>query len=1048
MNPSPHPATSAPAPAPAFESSLRCSVRGEVLADAATRGIYATDASHYQQTPQVVVVPVDEADVVAALRVAHEHKVATTPRGAATALSGQTFGPGMVLDLSKHFTEVVEINAEEGWARVQPGVVRDRLNAQLKPMGLHFPPDPATSSRATIGGMVGNNSSGTRSMVYGKTIDHTLSCRVALADGTVIDCGPTDDETWQRKAAGEGVESPREAEVYRGVRDLINRHQSDITEAFPRVMRRVSGYNLDEFVDGAGYCGPIGPRADEIAPGKHRTWNLSNLIVGSEGTLGVLLEIKIRLTPLPGATAVCVVHFDDDLASLAAVPAINTHGPSAVELLDRSVLREAKVNPATKHMAHWIEGDPAAVLLTEFFATPAPGSHNPNPGSDPGSDPGSHNGSDNPAEDARAKAEAFAAAMREQGIGYAHPVLIDASAQKDAWETRKLGLGLISNVKGPVKGQAFVEDACVPVEVLAQYIGGLQAKCREVGIDYSMYAHASVGVIHFRPAIDLHRQDHRDAMREIAEYAFVEVKKHGGVFAGEHGDGIVRGGFIPRTYGPVVYDAFVQLKNLFDPHGLMNPGKVIDSPSMTDADLLRYGNRYRVAEVPSQFKYRDQGGFRLAVEQCNGVGACRKLGSGTMCPSYMATMDEKDTTRGRANALRLAMSGQLGTPAPGNPTPGSDNGNRQASLTVDDMTAALGGDEVQGVLDLCLSCKACKTECPNAVDMSKLKAEALQMRHDQRGIPLGYKLIGRMPDVSKFMFGPFAWVGRMLDKLPPYRVLFEKMTGIDRRRPLPPFATRHLKSLLKKRGTPNPIADDAKTVVLFNDTYTNTMEPRLGVAAVDLLEGCGYRVVLANAGCCQRPRLSKGMVKEAKKLGTKTLANLDAYAKQGLPILCLEPSCASALADDLPDLIDDEALGKRVAAQVQMIDVFLEAQGVKLQSKHPDVLLHGHCHQKALFGTAAIKNMFQKMPGATCEEVDSGCCGMAGSFGYEHHDLSEKIGEDRLFPAVRDAVKDGKTIVACGISCRHQLHDFLGVQAKHWVETVEARDADKLEDAD
>lgn len=992
-----------------WEPVLRDAVRGEVLVDAATRGIYATDASHYQQTPQVVVVPIDEADVIAALRIAHEHKIPTTPRGAATALSGQTFGPGMVLDLSKHFTKVLEIDATEGWARVQPGVVRDRLNAELKPMGLHFAPDPATSSRATIGGMVGNNSSGTRSIVYGTTIDHTLSCRVALADGTVIDCGPADDETWQRRAAGEDVASPREAEVYRGVRDLINRHQNDIAEAFPRVMRRVSGYNLDEFVDGAGYCGPIGPRAQEIAPGSHRKWNLSNLIVGSEGTLGVLLEIKIRLTPLPSATAVCVIHFDDDLASLAAVPAINTHTPSAVELLDRSVLREAKVNPTTQDLAWWIEGDPAAVLLTEFFATP---------------------GSLNPAEDAAEKARAFATAMQSQGLGYAHPVLTDTDQQQDAWETRKLGLGLISNVKGPVKGQAFVEDACVPVEVLAEYIGGLQAKCREVGIAYSMYAHASVGVIHFRPAIDLHRQDHRDAMHEIAEYAFEQVKKHGGVFAGEHGDGFVRGGFIPRTYGPVVYDAFVQLKNLFDPYTLMNPGKIIDSPSMIDADVLRYGNQYRVAEVPSQFKYRDQGGFRLAVEQCNGVGACRKLGSGTMCPSYMATMDEKDTTRGRANALRLAMSGQLGTTK-------NTSGEAENSLTVDEMSAALGGDEVHSVLDLCLSCKACKTECPNAVDMSKLKAEAMQMRHDRQGLPLGYKLIGRMPDVSKFMFGPFAWVGKMLDRLPPYRVLFEKMTGIDRRRPLPPFASRHLKSLLKKRGTPTAIAADAKTVVLFNDTYTNTMEPRLGVAAVDLLEGCGYRVVLANAGCCQRPRLSKGMVKEAKKLGTQTLINLDTFAKQGLPIVCLEPSCASALADDLPDLVDDETLGKRVAAQVTMIDVFLEAQGVKLQSKYPDILLHGHCHQKALFGTKAIHKLAASTPGTTCKEVDSGCCGMAGSFGYEHHDLSEKIGEDRLFPAVRKATKENKTIVACGISCRHQLHDFLGVEAKHWIETVE-----------
>lgn len=1004
-----------------FESALRQAVRGEVYTDDATRGIYATDASHYQQTPQVVVVPLDEADVVAALKVAHEHKVPTTPRGGATALSGQTFGPGMVLDLSKHMNKVLEIHVDEadgestfggggsggaagggGWARVQPGAVRDQLNAQFKPQGLQFPPDPATSSRATVGGMVGNNTSGTRSIVYGKTIDHTLACRVALADGTVIDCEPVDDETWQRRAAGEDVSSPREAELYRGVRDIINRYADDINDKFPRVMRRVSGYNLDEFVDGAGYCGPIGPRAEQIAPDAHRTWNLANLIVGSEGTLGVLLEVKIRLTPLPKATAVCVAHFDEDLASLAAVPQIITHGPSAVELLDRSVLRESKVNAATREMAWWIEGDPGAVLLTEFFA-------------------------DTP-EDAAEKARTFAESMQQQGVGYAHPVLSEADQQRDAWELRKLGLGLISNVKGPVKGQAFVEDACVPVEVLAEYIAGLKAKCEAVGIAYSMYAHASVGVIHFRPAIDLHRDDHRRAMKEIAEYAFEQVQGYGGVFAGEHGDGIVRGGFIPRTFGPAVYDAFVQISNLFDPHRLMNPGKVIDSPSMIDADLLRYGNQYRVAEVPSQFNYRDQGGFRLAVEQCNGVGACRKLGSGTMCPSYMATRDEKDTTRGRANALRLAMSGQLG---------GSET-NGQATLTAEQMNEALGGDEVNGVLDLCLSCKACKTECPNAVDMSRLKADALQMRHDQRGTPLGYKLIGRMPDVSRFQRGLVATLGNALGRFAPYRVLFEKLSGIDRRRPLPPFARKHLSSLVKPRYR-KPFAADTerKTVVLFNDTYTNTMEPRVGVAALDLLEGCGYRVLLANAGCCQRPRLSKGLVREAKKLGTQTLENLDAFEQQGYPILCLEPSCASALRDDLPDLADDIELGQRVAKQIMMIDVFLEAEGVKLRSKHPDLLLHGHCHQKALFGTKAIRKMFADMPETTCTEVDSGCCGMAGSFGYEHYELSEKIGEDRLFPAVRDAVKDGKAVVACGISCRHQLHDFLDVQAKHWVEVVE-----------
>ena len=1005
--------STAAAPA-AFETALRNAVRGEVSFDPVIRGIHATDASHYQVTPAGVVVPADEADCLAALRVAHEHRVPITPRGGATALSGQTFGAGVVIDVSKHLNQVVEIDAEAGWARVQPGVVRDHLNAQLKPLGLQFAPDPATSSRATVGGMIGNNSSGTRSIVYGKTIDHLIACRFALPDGTVIDAQTLDDEAWQAKAAGEGVASEREAELYRGVKQLVLQHQDEIKQLYPRVMRRVSGYNLDAFVDGAGYTGPIGDYDDTHGEQKHRPWNLADLIAGSEGTLGFLLEAKVRLVPLPKATAVCVVHFDDELAALRSVPPINAHGPSAVELLDRPVMSEAKVNPATRDMATWVEGDPAAVLLTEFFADPE-------------------------SEDAEAnvheKAEAFAAAMRDAGVGYAHPVMLDASSQRDVWETRKLGLGLISNVKGPVKGQAFVEDACVPVEVLGDYIEKLQNKCREVEIDSAMYAHASVGVIHFRPAVDLHRSDHRKKMQQIAEFAFQEVKNAGGIFAGEHGDGFVRGQFIPRFFGDELYQAFRQLKGLFDPHNLMNPGKIVDSPSMIDASLLRYGDKYRIAEVPSLFQYRDQAPeghegnyFRGAVEQCNGVGACRKLGSGTMCPSYMATRDEKDTTRGRANALRLAMSGQL--------TPGIE-GRDQAEA---DIPGALASDGVHEVLDLCLSCKACKTECPNAVDMSRLKADALQMRHDERGVPLGYKLIGRMPDVAPLMRGPLAWIGKTLDKLPPYRVLFEKLTGIDRRRPLPPFASRHLKSLVNRRARQATNPGGRGRVVLFNDTYTNTMEPHLGVAALDLLEGCGYEVILADAGCCQRPRMSKGMVREAKSRGTKTLQNLDEFASQGLPILCLEPSCASSLRDDLPDLIDDAELGQRVASHIHMIDAFLADQGVELTTEHAEILLHGHCHQKALFGTSAIKQLFAEMPDTNCEEVDSGCCGMAGSFGYEHHDLSEQIGEDRLFPAVRDAVKDGKTVVACGISCRHQLHDFLDVKAKHWVEVVKPKD--------
>ena len=977
----------APEPEAAFLEALRAAVRGEVHADAVTRGVYSTDASLYQQRPQVVVVPLDADDVVAALKVAHRFGVPTTPRGGATSLSGQTFGFGMVLDLSKHMNRVLEINPGKKWARVQPGVVRDQLNAAGRPHGLHFAPDPATGSRATVGGMVGNNTCGTRSVVYGKCIDHTLEATVALADGTVIHTAPMSDEQWQARAAGTGVE----AEIYRGVKNLINANQDAIRDTYPKVLRRVSGYNLDEFVDGAGYTGDIGPRGG--GPDSHnagrRTWNLTNLITGSEGTLGVLLEIKVRMTPNPAHTALCVVHFGDLIDSLAAVDPMLEHRPSTVELLDNVVIREAKVNPSTSHMAYFVDGDPAAVQIVEFFGETA--------------------------DEAQRRARDFAADMARRGIGYAHPVHTSAQEQADVWNTRKLGLGLISNVRGSNKGRDFIEDACVPTEHLAEYIRRIRDLCTSHGIDrLALYAHASVGVVHVVPALDLHHEEDVETMEAIATEVFGWCMDYGGSWSGEHGDGQLRGQFLPQMYGEQIYQAFREVKGLFDPQNLMNPGKVIDSPAMTEH--LRYqqpGYTQALQQLSPHYHYRDQGGFALAVEQCNGVGACRKLGSGTMCPSYMATRDEPHSTRGRANTLRLAMSGQLG----------------------DDPVAALASDGVNDVLDLCLACKACKSECPNAVDMAKLKSDVLQTRHDRHGTPLGHKLMGRMPDAARRFSGALALIPNTLAKLPGYGWLLEKVAHIDRRRPLPGFATTTLRQRLRGRATPP--APTRRKVILFDDTYANYMEPENGVAALDLLEGLGYDVTVANAGCCQRTRLSKGLVKEARPRGHRTLQNLDALGDADTPILCIEPSCASALADDLPDLIDDAELGRRVARRVRMIDQFLaEEDGIELTADADHFLLHGHCHQKAAFGTAGIHRLFAKMDGVTCDEVDSGCCGMAGSFGYEHFDLSMQVGEDRLSPAVREAQAADTPVIACGISCRHQLHDALGAEAKHWVRVV------------
>jgi FAD/FMN-containing dehydrogenase/Fe-S oxidoreductase len=951
--------------------ALRDKVRGEVYTDPVSRGIHATDASHYQMTPACVVVPLDENDVITAVGIAVRHGMPVTARGGGTSLAGQTFGPGMILDCSKHMNQVLEVNAEQRWARVQPGVVRDQLNAQLKEHGLHFAPDPATSSRATVGGMIGNNSSGTRSIIYGKTIDHVLSMKVLLADGTVLTLDTCGTDRWSDKSAGPG----REAELYRGVGEVIRANHDEIQKRFPKTMRRVSGYNLDAFTGGNGV----------------KDWNLCHLIVGSEGTLAVLLEATVKLVPNPKATAVCVVHFDDLIESLRHVPAMLAYKPSTVELLDDTIIVEARRNPSSAHLADFFVGEPKAVQIVEFTGDTEV--------------------------QANERVEAFASAMRDSSVGYAHMIRTDPKQIANIWELRKLGVGLASNIKGARKPLDFVDDAAIPVEHLAEYTRRLVEVCDRLDVSVSICAHASVGVLHPKPLLDLHKPEDVNKMHAIADAAFAMVKEYKGSWCGEHGDGLVRGEYIEKFFGEQLYGAFRQIKTLFDPGNLLNPGKIIDVPPMTEN--LRYGGadyQQRIAEVRSNYHYRDQGGFALAVEQCNGLGACRKTGSGTMCPSYMATRDEEAVTRGRANALRLAMSGQLGPDA-------------------------LTGERIGEVLELCLSCKACKSECPNAVDMAKLKSDVLQMRHDRHGTPLGVRLIAGSPDMARRFSGPLAPMVNWMQSLAPFKAVFEKITGIDRRRALPRLSRSPLSRLLKHH---RPIeAGPDRRVVLFDDTYANYYEPNIGVAAVELLEGLGYQVILAKAGCCQRPRLSKGLVKDAKRYGSKTLANLDIYAKQGLPILTLEPSCASALTDDLPDLIDDQALGQRVAGQIMMIDQFLakESDAGRLEgnlvSDCAEVLVHGHCHQKALYGTDDM-NRLLKQAGAKVQEIDSGCCGMAGSFGYEHHDLSMTIAKQRLLPAVR-AMSDDTTLVACGFSCRHQVKDGCGAKSKHFVEVVHAK---------
>lgn len=964
-----------PAEPSALEIALRTGIRGEVRFDDVSRGLYATDASIYQIDPIAVVVAKDRDDVIHAMRVAAERGLRILPRGGGTSLAGQTAGEAIVIDVSKYMNEVLETNEKERWVRVQPGRVRDELNAILAPTGLHFAPETATSNRANIGGMIGNNSSGTKSIIYGKTVDHVLELDIVLPTGEELHTRPMSREEWEEIAARDD----REGEIYRRVRELIEANREEIERRYPKVMRRVGGYNLDAFPE-------EGP------------WNLSHLIVGSEGTLATVLEAKLNLEPVPKTKVVSVAHFESVSEALRAVVQIVPHGPSAVEILDRTVIGLAKENLETRKLTGWVEGDPDAVLIIEFFGDTK--------------------------DEAEGKLETLIDELHEKGLGYAYPVMRGAAAQQEVWNVRAAGLGLMLGMKGDAKPTAFIEDSAVPLEVLPEYIEQVLEVCASVDVPVAMYAHASVGLIHVRPILDLKQARDIERMKIISEKTFELVQHYGGSWSGEHGDGMVRSYMNERFFGEQLYGVFREIKQLFDPEGLMNPGKIVDAPGMDEN--LRFGPEYKVPERRTYYHYREDGGFDRAVEMCTGVGACRKTLGGTMCPSYIATRDEDHSTRGRANALRLAMSGQLGP-------------------------EAMAGDELYRVYDLCLSCKGCKAECPSNVDVAKLKGELLAHRHEKKGATLEDRFFGFSPDLARIAAGPLAPLVNRGGSWKWARAAMEAVTGVDRRRPLPAFAEETFPAWFDRRAMENPKApgDAERTVVLFDDTFINYHEPHVGRAAVRLLEALGYRVELARAGCCTRTLISKGFLEQARERGTKTLRRLKAFTDRGLPVVVCEPSCLSALTDDLPDLVRDVAMAKRVAEQTMMIDVFLQREveagrideaileALKSKREGAHYLIHGHCHQKALYGTASMKALLGQHAAAKVEEIPSGCCGMAGSFGYEkdHYELSMQIGEDRLFPAVR-TMNDETQLIACGFSCRHQVKDALGAEARHFVEVM------------
>lgn len=943
-------------------------IKGDVLSDEYSLGMYATDASFYQIKPLVVVIPLDEDDVRAAVKVAHTHKLKILPRGAGTSLAGQTVGEAIVIDFSKYMNKILEFNEQERWVLVQPGLVRDELNEEMAKYGLHFAPDPATSSRANVGGMVGNNSSGTKSILYGKTVDHILEANVLLADGTELQLKELSQQEFNQKAQQQN----REGEIYKGVKNIIEHNRDEIKQRFPKVMRRVGGYTLDEFV-----------YTDR--------WNMAKLITGSEGTLAVSLSLKVNLEPLPKFKSVAVVHFADLLEAIRAVEPMLPYKPSAIEILDRTVLHQSAENLTTKEYCYFIDGDPAAILIVEFYGeTPEAVIERPH--------------------------QMIETLKREQ-LGYSYPLFPSGKAYDDVWTLRKKGFGLMLGIKGDKKALSFIEDAAIPTAVLPEYIDQVLKICAKHNTEAGMYAHASVGVIHVQPLLDLRQEQDIINLKKITDETFELVMKYGGSWSGEHGDGLVRSAYNKRFFGDRLYQAFIDVKKLFDPQNIMNPGKIVEAQSIEHN--LRYGTAYRDQEVKTTYQYRTENSFKEHVHMCTSVGECRKMLGGTMCPSFKATRDEEHSTRGRANALRLALSGQLDK-------------------------EGLTSERLHQVMDLCLSCKACKSECPSNVDMAKMKADVSQMYYDAHGTKLRDRLIRDSSKAASLLSGGLSGIVNAIQQTSLFRYAMEKLAGFDRRRLLPEYASEPFYKWFEKKGN-NTYKNPNRRVVLFADTYLNFHEPNVGISALRLLNECGYEVILANVGCCQRPKISHGFLREAKKEGKKTIAGLQKYIEQGLTVVVCEPSCASALNDDLPDLIEDEVLGNKLKDKVMMIDKFIAREiaagnvNKKLESIAGNILIHGHCHQKALYGTQTMKSSLNP-DSQTVAEIPSGCCGMAGSFGYEteHYEISRKIGESVLFPAVK-SMKAGTTVVANGFSCRHQITHFTGVKPKHWVEVVSAK---------
>jgi len=942
-----------------LKACLRREMRGEVLFDAFNRGRYATDASIYQIEPLGVVVPRSREDAAAAIAIAREEGVPVLPRGAGTSQCGQTVARALVIDCSKYLDRVVAVDVEGRRARVEPGVVLDRLNRHLRKDRLFFPVDPSTASRATIGGMTANNSCGSRSLRYGNMVHNVRGIDALLADGT---------RAWFGEVAGNFDDTAlpeRYRDLIRQMRTLHRREADQIERRFPKVLRRVGGYNIDS-IDDNGH-------------------NMARLLVGSEGTLAFFNEIELDLQPIPAHRVLGICHFPSFYGAMAATQKIVELGPSAVELVDRTMIELSRDIPMFRPVIErFVQGEPAAILLTEFAG-------------------------DDPAEDLR-RLKSLVELMGDLGLPGGVVEAVDPAFQQAVWEVRAQGLNIMMSMKGDGKPISFLEDCAVKLEDLADYTDRLTRIFEKHGTYGTWYAHASVGCLHVRPVLNLKQELEVRKMRAIAEEAFAMVREYKGSHSGEHGDGLVRSEFHEAMFGGRLVRAFEEVKDAFDPQGLFNPGKIVRAPRMDDRSLFRFKPDYRPLPIDTALDWSEWGGFAAAAEMCNNNGACRARDAGVMCPSYRATGDEQHLTRGRANTLRLALSGQLG--------PG-----------------ALISDDMRETMALCISCKGCRRECPTGVDMARMKIEFLHHYRRRHGLSPRDRLIAYLPRYAPFA-ARIAPLLNSRNRIPSLARLGERLFALSAARKLPRWSGRPYRSSSSGSG---------REVVLLVDTFNRYFEPENARAAERVLTRAGYRVVTPDPAsgrplCCGRTFLAAGLVEEARHEARRMLDALAPHVAAGTPIVGLEPSCLLTLRDEFAAILPGRAT-KALAEHARLFEEFVEierAAGRFRLALAPmpgkTALLHGHCHQKAFAAVGAAVKALQLIPGLTVETFDSTCCGMAGSFGYEaeHYEMSVKIGELGVLPKFR-AAAPGTILAANGTSCRHQIADAVGREARHLV---------------